>query len=234
MHLIPDSYGVLREFNQCHSPEDGKFCSGSGATRVGITSYRAGATNRATFDAMRAFEAKLTAIPGVRQVAVQPAQGAYHGGWEPSWSVQYRGNGEARRLLAATGQAHQQDAVLVMQGCRGNLGCNSIGTEFVFDKPVSLARREGLAKLFGAHGLGGWTWYKSGGKTTLRMVAVPHWGGTVAGHTKVMASLRRSFGKLGMGHQTRHTKLHVETLGPGGEIPYEKVTHGARQIAAAV
>jgi hypothetical protein len=32
MYLIPNSYGAtLREFNSCHSPEDGKFCSDGGS-----------------------------------------------------------------------------------------------------------------------------------------------------------------------------------------------------------
>jgi RNA:NAD 2'-phosphotransferase (TPT1/KptA family) len=42
MILVPDSLSLaeLREFNPCHDPEDGKFCSGDGAPRVdehGIT-----------------------------------------------------------------------------------------------------------------------------------------------------------------------------------------------------
>ena len=116
----------LYEYNHCHNPDGaggGQFCST--VTRVGITSARpAGApdarTSRTVYRDMHAVADQLRALPGVRRVSATPGVGAWQGGRESSWIVAYQGNGEARRLLARVGAQFNQDAVLLMHGCRGS------------------------------------------------------------------------------------------------------------------
>jgi hypothetical protein len=231
MHLTPNSFGTsLREFNPYHD-ERGRFTSADKATTTtaGLTSYGrpdqrgSTATARATFEEMRTVAAQLKAIPGVRHAAVYPTQGAYQGGWEPSWTIRYKGNGAARRLLAATGKKYGQSAVLLTRTCRSR--CNSVGTEFSFPA-VGRATRDALSTFFGKVGLGGWAWYKSGGRTRLRIVAVPHWGGTRVAHQTAMRQVQQRLRAAGLTPRRTDRRLFVETLGPDGEHGYDAVLGG--------
>lgn len=199
--VVPSSFGVLREFNRCHTPagsgRGGQFCGDT--TMVGITSARPGRSNAEVFRTMREFEARLKAT-GVANVRVQPGVGAWEGGAEGSWVVSYRGNGAATRLIAQTAKAFTQDAVLMMKGCRGRK-CDP-AVEMRFDRAVTPTQRLAVQQTLVAHGLGGWTWFKSGGKTVLRMVAVPAWGGSRRKHLIATRKISAVLSRKGFGHRT--------------------------------
>lgn len=208
--------GRFYEFNQCHepagSPVGGRFAQRGrcGDTTVGITSARPEKGGRAVFDDMRGFEASLKAVKGVTNVKVSPGLGAWEGGSEPTWVVSYRGNGEARRLLARTGKQFNQDGVLLMKPCRGR-GCDP-AVELHFDRGVGGAARDAVHGILKTHGMGGWTWYKSGGQTVLRMVSVPAWGGDRAAHLAASRDISASLARAGLTHKARLRGVRAEVL----------------------
>lgn len=209
----------LHEFNPCHLPggtaEGGQFCSDKGArpfhgTAVGITSARPGRSNREVFSTMREFEGQLKALPGVKEAKVRAGLGAWEGGSEPTWVVSYKGNGAAKRLIAQTAKRFDQDGVLMIRGCKTD--CDPMA-EFTFDKGVSKAQRDAIHELLISHGLGGWTWFKSGkGKTTLRAVSVPAWGGDATKHAVETRVISRALQRLGYGHRFKIASVKTEIM----------------------
>lgn len=233
MRFFPDSWGSedLREYNQCHEPagkpEGGRFCSTKGETSVGITSARppgggGDVTNRAVFQSMGEFEDRLKAIPGVSQVSVQPGLGAWEGGSEPTWVVSYRGNGEARKLLAETGKRFNQDAVLVLHG-----GGSDPVTEWEFSVGASSATRKAVEAIMADAGAGGWTWFKRDGKTLLRWVHVPQWSGPVESYQTAVAAIAEAFKAAGFSSSFSQQTVGVEIMEREGDHGYEKILQGA-------
>jgi hypothetical protein len=182
-----------RESNDCHNPGGsrigGRFCASPGGapgspqhlaaiqrpkayqpTVVGITSYTPGRSNREVFSEMPDLEARLHAIPTVINVKVVPALGAYKGNTEPSWSVYYEGNGAARKLMARMGKKYGQESVFIFKA-----GGDQPLHDVVFDRPVGGRFIKAMNRLLGQTGFGGWTWFKLGGKSVLRMGFVPEW-----------------------------------------------------------
>lgn len=228
MRLTPESWGSeLREFNPCHEPsgsvKGGRFCASHEVTRVGITTARPKddakhyRTNKQVGEDMRALEATLKRLPGVRAVSVKPALGQWAGGSEFSFAVSYVGNGEARRALAQLAQKSNQDAVLILRAPHAGEK-HDAATEIVFDKPVGLAARTALADYMGSLGLGGWTWYKRNGKTTLRVVSVPEWGGDNASHRTAMATLATKLRGQGLGIRERQLRVKTEVYSRSGDV----------------
>lgn len=84
-------------------------------------------------------------------------------------------SGRAIELLARTGAKFDQDAVLVYSQHKIPNGVKSLYVDYSF-KSVLPADRIDLETSLAAHGLQGWTWLRSGGTSTLRLVAVPQWG----------------------------------------------------------
>lgn len=191
---------------------------GGGATRVGITSARPESKAAQVFKDMQRFEGDLKQIPNVRGVRVQPGVGQWAGGKEPTWVVEYDGNGQARKLLAQWGKATNQDAVLVMKA-----NGTSPSIEFSFDKAVSSTQRDAIAGVLDAHGIGGWTWYKDQGRTVLRAVSVPQWGGDAAKHREVMKEISALLHKHGQSHVMRETDVDIEVMERSGDRSYDKV-----------
>lgn len=239
---MPSFTVPLYEYNHCHSPEDGKFCSTGGVkatrgimrqtTRVGITSQRPeGApghkSNRDVFQKdMEGFRQQLSALPGVSGVSVKPGVGAWQGGSEPTWVVAYRGNGEATKLLAKTGKQFEQDAVLVMRGCRGK-DC-SPAVELVFEKGISGTVRDAIHGVLGSYKradgsqiIGGWTWLKRNGKTVLRMVAVPQLGGEATEHVNTTREISTQLAALGLTHGYRQKPVRIEVMEREGDHAYD-------------
>lgn len=220
--------GIIKENNYCHLSDgrlapkgQGQCSSGSASdTLVGITSARPGKPSKEVFAQMRGFERDLKAIPTVSSVRVQPGLGAWEGGSEPTWVVSYRGNGEARRLLAKTGRQYNQDAVLVLSGTHGTSGSPMV--EFAFEGAVRMNTRKAIHKVLVGAGLGGWTWMKSSGKTVLRAVCVPQWGGVEMAHMKASKQVSDTLGRLGLKHTTRVRRVRVEILEREGEHSYEQ------------
>ena len=209
----------IHEYNPCHtpagSPEGGQFCTDT--TRVGITSARPGQTT-GIYGHMHLFEAELKKIPGVSNVSVKPGRGAWKGGpdqdlgSEPSWIVSYVGNGEARRLLAATGVKYTQDAVLVMGRCKGPKSACDPAVDLIFDKPVGQPQQDVIGRLLGAAGFGGWTWARVGQKTVLRVVSVPQWGGQTGRHIQTMGKVAKDLQARGFTHLQRIKWVKTEVL----------------------
>jgi len=235
--MITPNSDQLAEFNPCHVPAGssggGQFCP---ATMVGITSSPpsgvAPRSNRTIFGRdMKAFAAKLSRIPGVSDTTVKPGVGAWDGGGEPTWVVRYRGNGQARKLLAATGKQYKQQAVLVMHSCKGS-SCSPMH-DITFAGGVNTAQREEVGRALAARGFGGWTWHKDGGKTKLRVAFVSQWAGgkidSPAAHTKqltrVFRALRARSGRM------RASRMDVqgittEVMEQAGEFSYDRVLRG--------
>lgn len=213
---MPNFVTPIHEFNPNHEPagssKGGEFAAAT--TRVGITSARpAGApdyrSNRQVFTDMRALAGQLRTLKGVSRVSVTPGVGAWGTGWEPSWIVAYRGNGEARRLLAQTGRAFNQDAVLLMHGCRGT-ACEPV-TEFHFTRPLNGPQRTAVSSQLAALGFGGWTWGKRTGTMVLRVAHVPDWAGmTRADHRARLHTLSVDLQTDGHRHRLRSKQMRPE------------------------
>lgn len=238
MNLTPNSWGSprkLRELNACHepkgSPKGGQFCGG--VTRVGITSSRQfrdplHRPNKAVAGEMRHLERVLTDLPGVRGVSVKPALGQWDGGSEFSWAVSYVGNGEARKALARVGKKWGQDAVLILRRPKAGETPDA-ATELSFDQPIGLETRGALASYMGTLGIGGWTWYKRNGRTTLRIASVPQWGGSNEAHKTALSTLTGKLRSQGHGIRERQLKVKVEIYAPesgDGVASYDDVLGG--------
>jgi len=64
MTMVPNSYGSLREHNDCHSKEDGKFCSDGTVTRNGVaTGGRANYQLLSNGKSVGRIKVKRSAIP---------------------------------------------------------------------------------------------------------------------------------------------------------------------------
>jgi hypothetical protein len=231
MMLIPNSNGEadqpLREFNP-HHDQRGRFTTGS--TQVGITSARPKGdpgfkSQRQVFRDGRQFAAALNALPGVSHVKVSPGFGAWKGGKEASWVTSYRGNGEATKLLAATGKRFNQDAVLVLKGATA--ANRHPVAEWTFARPVTAARRDAIGLKLAAHGLTGWTWYKAGGKQALRAVSVPAWGGTTAAHLSAARKVTRDLARYsGTTHAVHY--VAVKVMEKNGKRSYDRILKGTK------
>ena len=249
MQLTPNSWGThtLREFNPCHEPggtaKGGQFCGKDRAvTRVGITTARTPGDpthfrpNRHVADEMRGLEASLKHLKGVRGVSVKPAVGQWAGGSEFSWAVSYIGNGEARKMLARLGKAWNQDAVLILRHPKPGETPDA-ATEISFDQPVGGAARTAVANLLDAAGFGGWTWYKRNGRTTLRVVSVPQWGGSPESHRQGLQHVLKALADGGRGHRVRTLKVKTEVYsrdGGDGQQTYDEVLSAAGRPSSTV
>jgi hypothetical protein len=87
--------------------------------------------------------------------------------------------------------------------------------EFHFDKPVNSPLMDDIGQLLGSEGLGGWTWGKRAGKTVLRMVSVPAWGGRRDLHLSVTARLSTILAGVGLTHRRRVKSVRTEVIERG-------------------
>lgn len=220
MQVIPDSWGSdLEEFNHHHGP-DGKFASADAAgMHVGISSRRPPddvkfhRPNKDVAKEMRKVKGQLQQIPGVSKVTVEPALGQWGDGDEFSWAVSYDGNGAAKKLMAKVGKTWNQDGVLLIQKTGGP---GDSMWEMTFDH-VPLKTRRALAPALSKH-LTGWTWFKRDGKTVLRSVSVPAWGGKNNRHQASRERLEQVFKKAGLAVTSKaisgYTTQVMERSGP--------------------
>jgi hypothetical protein len=162
------------------------------------------------FERMNQFAGNLRTISGVENVTVQPGLGAWKGGSEPTWVVSYKGNGEATKLLARTAKEYNQDAVLIVKGSDG--AGASVADELVFDRGVSGKTRELVHETLAKEGLGGWTWFKRGGKAVLRAVAVPQWGGDPTAHRDAIKRVSDGLARIGLKHEVKEKSVSVTVL----------------------
>ncbi len=192
----------------------------SGKKQVGITSARPGRGNEEiVFEDMQGFEKELKTISGVSNVMVEEGQGGWEGGSEPTWVVAYSGNGEALELIARTGQAFDQDAVLLYEDCSGSQ-C-SVSVDWEYGSALSPNQRKGIETMLVETGIGGWTWYNIGENTaSLRAVAVPQWGGDRDSHLASSDILNELFGGIGLQFERRDTDVSVTIMEREGENSY--------------
>lgn len=73
----------------------------------------------------------------LRGLTVSRTEGAWETGGEPSCLIQYHGNGEARRTLAAFAKQHDQAGVLMVKPGQGE----KPNVHLSFDRTLSLALR---------------------------------------------------------------------------------------------
>jgi hypothetical protein len=202
--------------------------AGRGLTYVGITSARPEKTlSSVIYGDMQSFGRELRSIKGVSNVKLGRGRGGWEGGGEKSWIVSYKGDGEARKLLARTGKKHNQDAVLVYEpagpGKPGSpLFDLDLGTHLHADN------RRQVEKLLPSLGIGGWTWFRDkGGNTVLRMVHVPQWSSSSAGQfqaqvAKVKSRLSKAY-KVTESHDSVAVDIMENNTGPNG---YDSVIGG--------
>jgi copper chaperone CopZ len=231
--LVPDT--PLREFNPYHDPKNGQFTSKAAAGRggapetiVGITSVRPKddaahyAPNTTVRDEMHRVTRELKGIAGVTRVKVQPQLGQWGDGDEFSWAVSYDGNGQAKRLMAAVAKRWNQDGVLFIKKAKPGEKQDSMWeVEF---PAVPLATRRALAPVM-AQRLSGWSWMKRGGKTVLRSVAVPDWGGDNQAHRLARKVVIRAFADAGVkaSGSRRVLGYRTETMARDGKNSYDNV-----------
>jgi len=194
-------------------PGSGRYPKGSGGrTLVGITSagHQPGAQphTRDVEQSMHAFEKRLKALSGVKNISVTKGTGIFFGVSEPTWVVAYNGNGQARKLLAETGQKFNQDAVLIMQP-----GDSDVAAELTFDKEVGHNRRDHIQKLLAKENIAGGTWFKNErGQHVLRMASVQAWGGDKTEHTAAVARLSARLRGIGITATTALHPIQTEVL----------------------
>jgi hypothetical protein len=149
-------------------------------------------SNKIVAQTMEKFAVDLRALPNVNHVSVRPALGQWQGGEELSWSVSYDGNGAARKLIAATGEQWNQDAVLLFHKTDGP-GDGIFELDFAH---VPLAVRRRIDASLGKR-LGGWAWFKRGGRTVFRAASVPAWGMKNSLHGLAMTAVRHVLERVG-------------------------------------
>jgi hypothetical protein len=218
--LLPESYAVMKWDESQHPRDDeGQF------TRVAMTSQRPvydpeHKENKVVFQHMGEFKKALSALPGVSRVSVKPGVGGWDGGSESMWQVYYRGNGEARKLVARTAKAFNQDSVLILKKCGGQ-DCQP-AVELSFEGGVDTTTREYIHGILVKNGITGWTWMKRDGKTLLRMVSVPQWGGVAEKHQKDTVTISQKLRSAGLENHRRVHKVRVEVMEREGENSYDR------------
>lgn len=216
----PSSDG-LREFNPNHD-RLGRFAH-AGATQVGLTSAKPGHTaEEAVFTEMAGFAQQLRGLHGVSQVHVSAGQGVYQGASEPTWVIAYRGNGEARRLVARTAKAYGQESALILKPCKGQ-NCQP-SVELSFHRPLSQLGQRDVHDAMVKQGISGGTWVRNRGLPRLRMVSVPQWGGERLAHLNSTRALSQALAAAGYSHSRRVRGKSVEVLDAGN---YDLVIGGS-------
>lgn len=151
--------------------------AGAGGTvhRAGITSARPGKTTEQVRAEMEPFRRDLSAV--AKDVSVSMGIGGWEGGEEPSWVTEYKNGSDALAVVARYAKKYEQDAALVFKGARkGDPGAAPMQS-LSFDRPLARPAMEVIETQLVAQGIGGWTWSKRNGKTSLIVTTVESWGG---------------------------------------------------------
>lgn len=229
--------GVVRHYGPGSHPgtgtdqdvHGGTGAGGSGSqrkTQVGITSARPGRPSEQVYSDMRDFEGRLRQIESISGVSVTPGIGGWEGGEEPTWVVEYEGNGQALRLLAETAKEFNQDAVLIMKAPADGGGQPVI--DWHFGDAISEAERDGIQDVLVEAGIGGWTWYRDrSGQSVLRAVAVPQWGGSAGKHLAAADLVSELFAQAGLTYRRNDGTVGIEIMEREGEFSYDRVLQEA-------
>lgn len=199
----------------------GQKATGDGTISVGITSNKEGREPAQVFEEMRDFEAGMRQLSGVSGVSVKPGVGGWDGGSEPTWVVEYQGNGEALSLIAQTGKEFNQDAVMLMRAATPDNSEPVV--DWTFDEALSPTARDRIERMLVAAGGGGWTWFRSrNGRRTLRVVNVPRWSGrNAAEHLRMADSLSADLAQAGLRFSVTNSNAAVDLMERVGEDAYD-------------
>lgn len=204
---------------------------------VGITSARPkddvnqSHTNPEVYRDMKRFESDLGKIKGVKNSSVTFGKGAWKNGGEPTWIVQYEGNGEARKLCAKYGKDHNQDSVLMMGGDKYQHpnAQKSIMGEMEFSGRLTNSVRTKIESAMTELGFPAWTWYKNGKDNGLRLTRVPQWSEpdyTDASHEKNVRKVNKIIRKLGLNvKRSRISNANIEVMNREGSYTYDEVAN---------
>lgn len=185
---------------------------------VGITSARPDNTSTERIELQgKAFEKKLRSIPGVRDAYVHLGRGAWQGGGEDTWVVQYKGNGEAKKLVAQMGKQYNQDGVLYLSRGKESDAAEPTEAHEISFSGFTKEEREAVDELLGGLGFGGWTWLGGGNRTTLRLVAVPQWGSPPEELRERVETFKQHIQQRGLRSEHKVVSgLYVETFNNSG------------------
>lgn len=191
-------------------------------TEVGITSARPGKEPGQVFEEMRSFESDLRDIKSVSNISVKPGVGGWEGGEEPTWVVQYDGNGEALRLIVQTAKKFEQDAVLMMSEPTGD-NSNPV-TDWKFDEHLDPNERDWIERTLVRSGIGGWTWYRSeDGRSVLRAAHIPEWSGPSNEFLRSADQISRVMAQTGLRYDRQDGSLAIQLFQKEGEHSYDSV-----------
>ena len=169
---------------------------GEGRKKAGLTSHRPGRNPREVFQEMRDFEKKLRSLSGVKDVTVSPGVGAWQGGREPTWIIDYAGNGNALELIRRTAAEYNQDAAILLgdpQGTEGSV------TEITFGESIEPEERGEIENILIEAGQTGWTWSReTGGRAKMTLMSLPQYEPDAAAHTARMERVLAQIQATGM------------------------------------
>ena len=195
----PDgSTGTLRRATQPERSEDitsmaltthNKRRENLSKTLNSETGRRIGAVDQRAHSArikrdFKKYVAELEKIPTVKVLTKKFGEGGSEWGPEPTFTVQYKGNGEARRVSAkfARGgtdvlgrRGNPQDAMFVMKTVphsfksRNWYQSDAAPRITIKTKYVTLEEKKAIEKNLTKAGIGGWTWSTQNGQSVLRL-----------------------------------------------------------------
>lgn len=151
---------------------------GGASRRLGITSYREGKTFDEVERDLGVFSDRLNQISGVTDVKTAVAWGTYEDQREPTWLVEYKGNGEAMELTSQALKEADQDSGLIWADDLSN-GIETTMAKLTIDLSsvkFSAGIRPAMEFVIEKYGQGA-TWQLDGRNLILETMAIPQFGG---------------------------------------------------------
>jgi len=184
----------------------------AGTTQAGLTSARPGKEASQIFEDMRKFEGELKAIEGVGDVRITAGLGGWEGGREPTWIIQYKGDGQAAELIGKTAKIHGQDAAILFEEVpEGEEG--SPITDFIIDQKIMPDLRDKIEEHAVYAGIMGWTWMRTpDGKRLLRSACIPDYGGTEENHNQSVTRMEEFLKSLNLGVTLNNGRAKIAVL----------------------
>jgi len=196
--------------------------------RIGVTSDREGKSPERVRLQMEFFTKQLQKIPGVSHVSVKEGRGGWQGGGEITWVTTYRGDGEAKKLLARLGKATNQDAVLITEETMKDDPEAQPRGEITFTHRLSKASIEGIEQALAKLKFGGWTWVTAGRKTRLVLIHVPPWAEWDAEtHRNKVQEAGQILQQVGVSNQVTFRPMKVEVM-----EDYDAILRRREKVAA--
>lgn len=218
------------------TPGAGQITADGGriTTTAGITSYRPGREYEQVFQEMRDFESRMRGFAGVTNLSVRPGVGGWDHGTEPTWIVEYEGNGQALAEMASTAKAFNQDGVLIMHAAGteevSGLGSLEPVVDWTFDEHLTPSERRDIEGLLddAAEGNAGWTWLRGPqGERILRFVNVPDWTGrSGAEHLRLTDEVSADLSAAGFQFGVTNQNVSVRTMNREGPNSYDSYIGG--------